>query len=248
MAVLVLLLSASVLLHCWNLGSALTRPPSLPSRFDTIVKVSSRSEVKCPSIPGNGVSLTDYMRLPVEQYAIVPLPGNAKLIRDEKTGVFVLTVPKLTFFTLECLPRVYCKVDTSPNGDAVRIYSDKCVLSGSKYVDKLNEHYWFSVRTQFTWVDSPSDKRIKSKSDILVYVDPPPPFSAFPKSVLESTGNLVMQTALYYIEKTFIQALSEDYKRWATDSSYRARRAAISERMKLQQQQQQQQQQKRRLQ
>jgi hypothetical protein len=66
---------------------------------------------------------------------------------------------------------------------------------------------------------------ILSNSHIYVEVDPPPPFKFFPKKVLTSTGNLAMSIALKQIENAFVQSLSRDYERWATDKEYRMLRS-----------------------
>ena len=204
-------------------SSTTSRPPlRFGPRFNTIVQVSSSSEVRCALTSDPGVSLTDYMTLPSAQYVCIPLPARAQLTRVA-TDEFVLSVPAIHFFFLECLPRVFCSVTT--DADAVTIRSSKCILGGSAAVERLNAAYKFSVTTRFRWVDKPHDKRILSTSDILVFVDPPPPFNTFPRPVLESTGNFVMQSALDFIEKEFIRSLANDYARWASSADYRERRA-----------------------
>ena len=204
-----------------------TRPPlRFGPSFDTVVQVSSSSQIRCALTADAGISLTEYMTLPSAQYVCIPLPARAQLQRVAQDE-FVLSVPAVKFFHLECLPRVYCSVTTE--ADAVTIQSSKCVLGGSPAVERLNSAYRFSVTTRFRWVDKPHDKRILSTSDILVYVDPPPPFSAFPRQVLERTGNFVMQSALDFIEKEFIRSLANDYATWACSAGYRARRARTTE-------------------
>lgn len=155
------------------------------------------------------------------------MPLGAKLSRVGNTDEFVLEVPTVKFFHLVCQPTVFCKV-TAASDDTVTITSEKCILSGSKIVDSLNAHYKFNVMTQFKWSDTKQEKKILSNSKILVFIDPPMIFKPVPKRLLESTGNLVMQAALNFIEKEFIKSLSDDYEKWATDINYREKRAALS--------------------
>lgn len=83
--------------------------------FDTFVKVSSSYEARCTSscpIPPDAknihdqvLSLSDYMRLPVDQYVCIKMPLDAVLERDRSdpsqfssdsklpSNRFVLTVP-----------------------------------------------------------------------------------------------------------------------------------------------------------
>lgn len=208
--------------------SFFTRKPT-NSKFNTIVSVQSRNEqTNIYSTAHSDLSLTTYMKLPVSQYALIKMPLGATLTKVLDTEEFKLEVPNVKFFHLECKPTVYCTVSKSEGGDVVTIRSEKCILGGSPIVDSLNAHYNFNVITQFTWIDKPREKSIVSNSKILVYVDPPFIFKAFPKALLESTGNLVMQVALNGVERMFIKALSEDYQKWATDEGYRIMRAALS--------------------
>jgi len=194
--------------------------------FDTFVQVQSRSQVKCSLKSDTGVSLNDYMRLPVDQYVLIEMPLNSKLERIGDAE-FKLKVPPVNFFWMEVIPTVYCTVTSSE--DSVQIESCKCVLSGSNIVEGLNDSFKFYVCTKFKWVDSPTRKIIFSNSKINVEIDPPGPFKAIPKSALEATGNAVMQIALKTVERSFIISLSEDYNRWAVDLKYRKERANLGE-------------------
>lgn len=205
-----------------------TRRPT-NSKFDTVVSVKSKNEVRdIFHTDDPNVSLTKYMNLPIEQYALIKLPLGATLTKEKDSAEFKLEVPNVKFFHLECKPTVYCTVSKSSSTDIITISSQKCLLSGSPIVDSLNGHYKFNVITQFTWADLKVGKSIISNSKIHVLVDPPLIFKAFPKSLLETTGNLVMQVALNGVERMFIKSLSEDYKEWVTNKSYRDRRAALS--------------------
>ena len=68
-----------------------------------------------------------------------------------------------------------------------------------------------------------------SKSDIKVWVNPPPPFKYFPRSILETTGNTVMNFALNTVETSFLEALGKDYEKWSQDANYRFERANVKE-------------------
>jgi Protein of unknown function (DUF1997) len=211
-----------------GVDSISTRKPT-NGKFDTIVSVKSKNAVTgIYKADDPSLSLTNYMKLPVEQYAVIKLPLGATLSKTKDSDEFKLEVPNVKFFHLECKPTVYCVVSKSTANNMVTITSQKCILGGSPIVDSLNSHYKFNVITQFTWADMKFDKSIISNSKILVYVDPPLIFKAFPKSLLESTGNFVMQVALNGVERMFIKALSEDYEKWATNKSYRDMRAALS--------------------
>lgn len=201
------------------------RPPlRYGSRFNHIVQVSSASSVRCSLNADTGITLTTYMQLPSSQYVCIPLPARATLekVPGPSSDEFLLKMPQIQFFDLKALPKVYCNVKTEE--DQVTISSTKCTLGGSYAAERLNECYKFNVVTKFRWMDTPYDRRILSTSDILVYVDPPIPFSLLPQRVLETTGNYVMKQALDFIEQSFITSLANDYQRWAVDPVYRLKR------------------------
>jgi hypothetical protein len=132
----------------------------------------------------DNVTLTDYMRLPVEQYVLIPMPLGSNLRKLESdlsssapaslmnaseictTTEFELTVPIIKFFKLSLQPVVYATVQPYPN--QVLILSTKCILGGSPFIEKvkLNDRFDFSVNTTLTWEDD-DDDYLKTTNDIL---------------------------------------------------------------------------------
>lgn len=190
--------------------------------YDTTVKCSSSFEAKCSLVCDSGVSLSDYMRLPVDQYVCIKMPLDATLTRIDDIR-FDLTVPPVSFFHLSVSPTIKTIVTQTEN--SVVIESNECILEGSPYVVGLNGCYKIKIKTIFTWRDEADYKSISSASTVFVEVDPPPPFKYFSRRVLESTGTLAMNIALRQIENAFVQSLARDYEKWATDRIYRLTRA-----------------------
>jgi hypothetical protein len=136
----------------------------------------------------DNVTLADYMRLPVEQYVLIPMPLGSNLRKLEcnlsssssssspsslmnaseicTTTEFELTVPIIKFFKLSLQPVVYATVQPYPN--QVLILSTKCILGGSPFIEKvkLNDRFDFSVNTTLTWEDD-DDDYLKTTNDIL---------------------------------------------------------------------------------
>ncbi|KAL7461396.1 hypothetical protein ACHAXS_001816 [Conticribra weissflogii] len=216
------------------------------------------------------VTLSNYMRLPVEQYVLIPMPLGSSLTRVKKEAniqsirigmeednrtddsireEFELVVPTIKFFNLSVQPVVFASV--YPQHDKVIISSDKCLLKGSSFIEKvkLNERFDFRVRTALTWDDPLSsenfNENIQSKRDKLqmnggicsitaetqidVKVDVPRPFSAIPKGVLERTGNAALNMSMKLIQGNFVNNLAKDYEKWANDFEYRSFRASLSD-------------------
>ena len=191
---------------------------------DAYIHVKSNTIQKIKNKADKDITLTQYMRLPVDQYICVDIPLAAKLEKlKEGSNDFLLTVPPLNFFNLIVNPSVYAEVSQTDN--SVIIESNKITLDGSQIVKELNGCYDVKVRTEFNWIDNDNQKCIISKSDIKVWVNPPAPFKYFPRSVLETTGNTVMNFALYTVETSFLRALGTDYEIWVIDEGYRLERA-----------------------
>jgi hypothetical protein len=142
--------------------------------FDTVVQVESKFEAICSLNADPGISLTDYMKLPVDQYVCIRMPLDATLQRMQNNR-FNLTVPPVKFFTLEVSPTIICDVIQTEN--SVEIESKECILRGSSYVESLNGCFKMKIKTIFSWNDDSNKKSIKSNSNVYVEVDPPSPFN-----------------------------------------------------------------------
>lgn len=188
----------------------------------TYLSADSSFEARCTSANDENVSLSEYMRLPVEQYASLKMPLNASLKRINNRQ-FKLVIPSVKLFHLDVSPIMICDVVQTPQ--SVEITSNHCILSGSEYVDGLNGCFKFDVATKIQWTDTPAKSAIQSLSKISLEVDPPHPFKFVGKKILESTGMVALNAI---IESAFVHSLAEDYERWAKDPAYRVSRSKIS--------------------
>lgn len=123
---------------------------ALRMAYNTFVTVDSTFETPCSLVADNGVSLSDYMQLPVEQYVCIKMPLDATLERMEGTK-FNMTVPPVRFFTLDVSPTIICNV--AQNDQYVTIESSDCTLRGSPYVVGLNGCYRLKISATFSWFD-----------------------------------------------------------------------------------------------
>ena len=246
---------AHVLLLTIILVASCTTPiGSFAFNLDTKVKVRSTCSVPVSNrlaIQDDAVRLSNYMRLPVEQYALVPMPLNSTLSRlaGGSTSDFELVVPPVRFLWLQVQPVVHAFVVLEEN--KVAITGDRCTLKGSPFIAKvkLNERFSFNVWSELTWDDTldkvkdteisndegisnqqdESESTIYARSRIKVDVDVPRPFSAIPKRAIEATGDKAMKLSLNILLRSFMKGLASDYERWASDPEYRRRRAEMVE-------------------
>ena len=212
--------------------------------FDTQVRVATTCSVRLPRGAPREPSLTEYMRLPTAQYALLDLPYGASLERlgpgddgdveaaaaaaAEGADLFLLKVPPVQFFFLRVEPNVYATVEA--RDESVVVESSRCLLLGSDALIErigLNEAFEFTVRATMTWTDDgAADARtIDCDTSLAVDVAPPGPFRAMPKAILERTGNAVMRVATDQVLRGFLRTLVQDYDLWGSDAAYRERRA-----------------------
>lgn len=170
--------------------------------YNTFIEVDSKFETACSLLADEGVSLSDYMKLPVDQYVCIKMPLDATLERVEGSQ-FNMTVPPVTFFTLAVSPTIIC--DVTQSEEFVKIESEDCTLRGSPYVVGLNGCYKLKISSTFSWSDTPDKKTISSYSVVGLEVDPPAPFKYFGKNVLETTGKLALSISLSQIGNAFVK-------------------------------------------
>ena len=123
---------------------------ALKVAYNTFVTVDSTFETPCSLIADEGVSLSDYMQLPVDQYVCIKMPLDATLERIDGAK-FNMTVPPVRFFTLDVSPTIIC--DVGQSSKFVTIESSDCTLRGSPYVEGLNGCYRLKISSTFTWFD-----------------------------------------------------------------------------------------------
>jgi hypothetical protein len=210
----------TLVLHAAAALSTTRRP------YDTKVRVASQRSAPLPPTAPQNPTLTEYMRLPTAQYALLDLPYGADLRRKGSSGdqeLFELVVPPVKFFFLTVSPHVQCVVDSNEHSVVVR--GTSCCLKGTDaLVRRINDCFDFRVTAKMTWADNVTTRRIDCAVDLAVDVAPPGPFRLIPRRSLEVTGNSVMRVATNQIIRGFLQTLLNDYSKWASDESYRERR------------------------
>ena len=159
-------LTTILLLPSNTLGFSAVTPPRIKDTKVAVEGMSTapvippplQSSSDCDGSSNDVVTLSNYMRLPVEQYVLIEMPLGSSLTKIDNNEVykgeeFELVVPEITFFNLTLQPVVLCTVQ--PMEDRVVIFSDNCYLRGSSFIEKtrLNERFDFKVSCTLTWND-----------------------------------------------------------------------------------------------
>eukprot|EP00747_Dinoflagellata_sp_TGD_P052344 gnl/TRDRNA2_/TRDRNA2_147848_c0_seq1.p1 gnl/TRDRNA2_/TRDRNA2_147848_c0~~gnl/TRDRNA2_/TRDRNA2_147848_c0_seq1.p1 ORF type:complete len:324 (+),score=42.08 gnl/TRDRNA2_/TRDRNA2_147848_c0_seq1:87-1058(+) len=185
------------------------------------------------SIPGkvdqlDTASLTSYMQLPAYLYVQKLFPS--KLERVEKNK-FRLAVPPLKFFEWEVNPVTYSYIRQSDS--AVIIESNESTLKGSPLIEALNGRFFFQIRTELTWRDQSVAKAIKARSQVEMWVNPPPPFNLIPAPLQEAGANTVFQLVLDALHQEFLKSLGDDVEKFQASKKYREEWASAVEADKI---------------
>lgn len=94
---------------------------------------------------GGPVSLTNYMRLPVEQYYILD-PSQIQLLSG---NTFVLSVPRINLLGATLQPVI--TVEVTSEADAVVLQATDCQLNATGIMGGLDEKFAMQFTTRLTW-------------------------------------------------------------------------------------------------
>ncbi|KAI3430696.1 hypothetical protein D9Q98_005285 [Chlorella vulgaris] len=226
-----------------------------PSRADSLQDPAKLVGSKNMSVKvldrGGEVSLEKYMLLPTDQYNEL----DPQMIKSLGGSTFLLKVPRLTLFNVWVEPAVTMSVRVADDQRSVVFESGDCRLNGSDLLNQLglDKRFVLSFHTVLTWqpgaaATSPAaasnngstanQGTIFAKAEVSVLTEVIGPFKAIPRGMLVGTGNAVMAPLMNTLLPIFMNKLADDYGRWSTDPTYRARRAAASATSQQQQQQQ----------
>jgi len=209
-------------------------PPPDDPKYWVKVDVSDSVMVPVSEFCDPGAELEKYMKLPVSQYTLIELPLGGRLSRLNE-HMFELKVPRVEIFSLWVEPQLVCQVsqETQPY-QCVQVVSNDCRVDGTGSIPQLTECFHFYVKSYITWRNAepdaygvPQQPALICNSQIRVRLDPPLPFSVFPKELLEATGNAVMGASLKSLQGSFIKNLAKDYAKWATSADYRTTRSLV---------------------
>lgn len=193
-------------------------------------------------LAGGGQGLDDYMTLPVDQYADLPLPLGTymeKLPAPEGTPatdrLFQVVIPSLKFLTLEVRVYMQLRVEllpaTHPRGRCVHVTATGARVEGDVADSlRINDNFVVEASTRIRWSNSSEGRggqaQISTDSATVVGVEPPGPFALLPLTTLEQAGGFVISGTVRVMQDVFVRSLADDYRRWATDAVYRGSRAA----------------------
>jgi hypothetical protein len=128
-------------------------------------------------------------------------------------NLFRLKVRPIRFLGISLQP--VCDVEVWLEDGGVRLHSDHCEIEG---YDAINQR--FSLNLDGYLVTQPTEKgqKLRGQANLRVSVDLPQAMRLTPKSLIERTGNGLLNGILIALKQRLMRQLIEDYSEWASSA------------------------------
>ncbi|MEM9163027.1 MAG: DUF1997 domain-containing protein [Cyanobacteria bacterium P01_F01_bin.4] len=140
-------------------------------------------------------------------YALVE-PSQVTVLEED---IFRLRMRSLRFMMLALEPVTDIRVWLCQG--RVMIQSQGCYLSGH---ESLNNRFSLDLQGVLEPLTSAGETTLSGQANLQVRVDLPAAFRLTPKSILETTGNGILNGVLLTIKQRLLHRLVADYEIWAT--------------------------------
>lgn len=188
-----------------------------------------------------GGAVVDYLRLPVDQYAIY----DARLMRKvgpddggtEGGGgeVFELSLPTMRPREGALMPAPMLRVRVTPEPDQITLQSIGANLFGdaeksalpanvtaeqmAAINDQMRDVFNIGLNTTLSWSDAKrrapvAATRLRCRTDVRLKVRLPPPFTRAPRPLVQGAIGIIMRFVGNLILPRFAGLLETDYQRW----------------------------------
>mmetsp|Transcript_30855 Transcript_30855/g.51055 ORF Transcript_30855/g.51055 Transcript_30855/m.51055 type:complete len:385 (-) Transcript_30855:294-1448(-) len=184
----------------------------------------------------DGGAVVDYLRLPVDQYAIYDSRLMRKLPSEEAGGdgdTFELSVPTMRPREGTFVPKPKIRVQVVPKSDQVALRSVGASFFGETNSalppnltaaqlqaanQQLTKSFDLAVNTTLAWSEArrrgPGATVLKCRTDVRLKIQLPAPFTRAPRPLVQGAIGLVMWSVGNAILPRFASLLEGDYQRW----------------------------------
>jgi hypothetical protein len=212
--------------------------PVETKEFVASVKVNHRRTIIHGPKP-----LPEYMRLPVDQYALYD-PRLMKRVPQEDSSaagdIFELSLPTMRPAPGTFAPRPKFRVRVTPADDELKIESISATLFESDQElpanmsaadlklasEKMGQQLSLGFNTTIAWAaprrrsaakleDGQEATELTTGTAVQLKLRLPPPFTRVPRPVIQGSIGLVMRFVAQKVLPQFVSLLEADYQRWA---------------------------------
>ena len=159
--------------------------------------------------------------IPIEQYfqepkRLVAAITDPTLVEQLSETQFRLKMQPIQFLQIyQIQPTVTLNFPSNIPG-ILQLESQDCVIQG---YDDLNHRFSLKVTGQLTPHHEEAKHYLRGIANLSAKVALPPPLSFLPKSLMEMTGNTILQEILGRIKRQLLAQLLQDYYQWAHDAA-----------------------------
>lgn len=125
-------------------------------------------------------------------------------------GLFRFRMQPIKFVTLKLRPVSDIEIWSEQN--TVYVRSTACRLEGQP---AINDKFSLNLQGHLSTQDNRRGTRLYGQANLQVEVDLPPALRLMPKSVLQATGNGILNGILATMKQRLMRQLVTDYRDWA---------------------------------
>lgn len=172
-----------------------------------LTRFSASQSVKL-AVPDQPIPIQNYMRQPQRLIKALVDPNRTEQLSAE---CFRLKMQPVSFIMLSVQPIVDMQVWAELDG-TIHLKSVGCEIRGVEYI---NQRFSLDLNGRLAPQQINGVTHLVGRANLEVQVDVPPLLWLTPKSLLESTGNALLNSVLSTVRHRLIHQLLVDYRSWA---------------------------------
>lgn len=144
---------------------------------------------------------------------------NARALQSSEpidSNTYRCTLHRIQLLKFDAVPVVDLQVTSTSEDCTVEMLS--CRFEGSKALEKQNDLFSAFMTNHITWEETGIEPCLEVDVDLKITLEVyTKPFSLLPVSVVETPGNLVMQSLVDRLVPLLIEQLLKDYDAWVEE-------------------------------
>ena len=171
----------------------------------------SASQSVTISVPPQPVSIEAYLSQPDR---LVHALMDKRQVEAVNPNLFRVKIRPIRFIGLSLQP--VCDIEVWLEDTTVRLRSDRCQLEGR---ESINQRFSVNMQGYLVPQTTSEGKRLRGQANLKVSVDLPQTMRLTPKSLIERTGNSIINGILMTLKQRLMRQLIRDYCAWASSHS-----------------------------
>lgn len=176
-----------------------------------MLRLSAQQSVEMQVVQ-RSVPLHHYLKQPRRLVNALMNPSQVDELGDD---TFRFHLRGFEFLMLSIRPVVDLHIDVSQD-HVLRVQSVGCKIRGNEYI---NKQFSLDLSGVLKLDDQENVTNLKGNVELKIAVGLPPILQATPESLLESTGNRILNGVLTTMKQRLMRQLAADYERWSREQT-----------------------------